>query len=210
MSIDDDNEGPMIGLPDPDSDPAHARVRAALGQTGAALAPPPGWEQKVWARIDADEAAPPSRADAPGASRRGWWLGGAALAAAAVILLVLHPWRTEPTSPPATGGEVASIEMPAASITFRQGAQVMRGTTAAPGETMVIRHDQPSVRVWIYVDDTLLSSGGAAHEVVLERPGTYHVLSVASDRAAPATLDAALASLLRDGTSHRRTAIDVR
>lgn len=203
MSIDDDNVGPLIGLPDPDSDPAHARLRAALGETGASFAPRPGWEDRVRARIDADEAAPPSRAAVRGPSRRGWWIAAGALAAAAAIFLVLSS-RRDPDGP-----IVAKVELDP-SITFRQGAEVMRSAAAAPGDTMIVRQDAPTARVWIYLDDALISEGGAVHEVLLARPGTYQVVSVVTGAPAPATLDAALASLVRGGVLHRRHTIDVR
>ncbi len=197
---------------DPDADPAHERVRSALAETGSGLAPRPGWEDAVWARIDGG-----------GRRRWGWLAGGAALAAAAIVLVVWAPWRDRAAGrDDRLGDRVAMVEP---TIEIRKGAQVMRGTSAAPGDSAVVRHASAGALVWVFRGETLQLACDAGHaappgcrrdgagvvvDVVLDRPGTYHVLTAAGALAAPATLDAALAALTTGGVRFRHDELDVR
>lgn len=199
MSNDEDVKGLSIGLGDPDSDPAHARLRAALGESGASLAPPPGWEARVWERIDAQAEPAPHRA------RWGWFASGAMAAAAAVALLVWQPWGGGAAMRPPV--EVAAL---APEISIRSGAQQMRSDQAAPGDTLLVQHGVDGAEVWVYFDEQLMHEGGARVELVLDRPGTYHVISTVGPRTAPPSLDAALAALVTGGVRHHRREISVR
>jgi hypothetical protein len=154
----------------------------------------------VWARIDAGAGS--ARAPRVG---WGWFASGAMAAAAAVGLLLWQPWRGA-ASPPTSSDQIAM----APTISIRQGAQLMRGTSAAPGDTLVVRHPAPAALVWIYLEDTLVHEGGAMVELVLDRPGTYHVITTVGATRAPSALDAALATLVSTGTEHRRVEVDVR
>lgn len=203
MSNDDIDQGPQLGLADPDHDPAHARLRTALGETGGSLAPKAGWEARVWERIEAEER---------GAARVrwGWFASGAMAAAAAVTLLVWQPWRGEPVRSPGVDHKLAMV---APTITIRAGEQVMRSDAAAPGSILSVHHGQQApanVVVWVYYDEQLVHEGGAKVEMVLDRPGTYHVISTVGPRPAHADLDAALAALVTDGVKHQRKEIVVR
>jgi hypothetical protein len=210
MSSDNDDmgTGQLLGLPDPDGDPVHARVRAALGETGASLAPKPGWEEKVWAQIDAGGTAATPAQPLAASPRWGWFASGAMLAAAAAVaLIVWQPWGGDDAAKREAGVEQVAM---APTISIRQGAQVMRGTTAAPGDTLEVRNEIANAVLWVYFEGTLLVEGGARLEVLLERPGTYHVISTTGPRRAPTALDAALASLVTAGASHRRDVVEVR
>lgn len=197
---------------DPD-DPAHAPVRAALAETGADLQPKPGWEAKVWERIDAD-------AGNSGGTARGrravWLVGGGVLAAAAVALVVW--WAGD--------GRRERVAVADASLEIRRSAQVIRGTSAAPGDTVVVHYPAPGAAVWIYRGESSLvlacdatrvaapacrrDGAGVVVEVVLDRPGTYHVLTTVGTAAAPATLDDGLAALTTAGARFRHDELDVR
>lgn len=193
---------------DPD-DPAHAPVRAALAETGADLQPKPGWEDKVWERIDAGGTA---------RSRRAWWLvGGGVLAAAAIALIV---WRG--------GGEARRerIAVAEASVEIRRSAQVIRGTSAAPGDSAVVRQPAGGGVIWIYRGESTLvlscdaarvappscrrEGAGVVVEIVLDRPGTYHVLTSVGSATAPPTVDDARARLTTAGLRFRHDELDVR
>jgi len=199
MSNDDIDQGrPQLGLADPDHDPAHARLRTALGETGGSLAPKAGWEARVWERIEAEQ----------GGSRVGWgWFAsGAMAAAAAVTLLVWQPWRGEPVRSP--GDQQVAMVTP--TITIRAGEQVMRSTEAAPGNILTVSYDQANAEVWVYFDEQLVHEGGSKVELVLDKPGTYHVISTVGPRDAHPDLDAALAALVTEGVRHHRKEIVVR
>lgn len=201
---------------DPD-DPAHAPVRAALAETGAGLQPKPGWESKVWERIDAE---PRSMAGGQARSRRAaWYVGGGVLAAAAIALLV---WR-------GSGGRPGSIDRDVvadASLEIRHSATVVRGTSAAPGDTAVVHYAARGAVVWVYRgESTLVLACDASHvaapactrdrdgvsvEVVLDRPGTYHVLTAVGSLVAPASVDDARAMLTTAGVRFHHDELDVR
>lgn len=202
---------------DPD-DPAHAPVRSALAETGADLQPKPGWEAKVWDRID---GAGVGGSGGTARNRRAVWLvGGGVLAAAAIALVV---WRA--------GGEGRERDAVAvASIEIRRSAPVVRGTQAVPGDTAVVRHAAAGAAVWIYRgEETLLlacdatrvappacrrDGAGVVVELVLGTPGTYHVLTSVgthvSRQLAPPTVDEALAALTNAGVRFRHDELDVR
>jgi hypothetical protein len=200
---------------DPD-DPAHAPVRAALAETGADLQPKPGWEAKVWERIDAGAGTSGGSAR----SRRAVWLvGGGVLAAAAIALVV---WR-------GGGAGRERVVVADASLEIRRSSQLVRGTAAAPGDTAVVRQPAAGGVVWIYRGESMLFVGcdarhlvppvcardGAGVVVTLEltRPGTYHVItstSRLSQQDAPATVDEALAALTSAGVRFRHDELDVR
>ena len=200
MSNDDIDQGrPELGLADPDHDPAHARLRTALGETGGGLAPKAGWEQRVWERIEAEQAGG-SRV------RWGWFASGAMAAAAAVTLLVWQPWQGEPGTAP--GDQQVAAVLP--QIEIRAGSQVMRSTEAAPGNVLHVTYELAHAEVWVYFDEQLVHEGGARVELVLDRPGTYHVISTVGPRVAHADLDAALAALVTDGVKHHRREFVVR
>lgn len=203
---------------DPD-DPAHAPVRAALSETGADLQPKPGWEAKVWERIDAGAGSSGGRAQLPNVARRraAWLVGGGVLAAAAIALVV---WRA--------GGEGRErVVVADASLEVRRSSQVVRGTAAAPGDTAVVRQPAAGGVVWIYRGESTLvvacdvgrvagpacrrEGAGVTVELVLDRPGTYHVLTMSgASGAAPATVDEALAALTTAGARFRHDELDVR
>ncbi len=207
---------------DPDADPALAPVRDALAETGASLVPKPGWEQAVWDRIDAE------RVDARrgvGARRR-WLAGGAVLAAAAIVLLVWRPWRGSEER--ARGGD-PQVAVAEPTIEIRRSATVVRGAAAAPGDSAVVRHAGAGAVVWIYRGESTLVRAcdagrlappacradgvGVVVEHVLDRPGTYHVLTAVGSPdtlAPPDTLDAALAVLTTASLHFRHDELDVR
>jgi hypothetical protein len=197
----DDAKALSIGLGDPDHDPEYARLRAALGETSASLAPPSGWEAKVWERIEAE----PTRSRA----RWGWFASGALAMAAAVALLVWQPWRGDDPARSGAGAGAALVAL-APDITIRSGAQLMRSDEAAPGDSLLVQFGVAGAAVWVYFDEQLMHQGGARVELVLERPGTYHVISTVGPRTAPASLDAALAALVTGGVRHHRREIVVR
>ncbi len=199
----DDSNSPELGLADPDHDPAHARLRTALGETGGSLAPKAGWEARVWERIEAAERGG-SRV------RWGWFASGAMAAAAAVTLLVWQPWRGEPVTQPPGGDDDRKLALVTPTITIRAGEQVMRSTEAAPGNILTVHYEQANAAVWVYLDEQLVHEGGARVELVLDRPGTYHVISTVGPRQAHADLDAALAALVTQGVRHHRKEIVVR
>ncbi|HUQ05336.1 MAG TPA: hypothetical protein VM261_22695 [Kofleriaceae bacterium] len=208
---------------DPD-DPAHAPVRAALAETGADLQPRPGWEAKVWERIDAGAGSSGGKAQLRNPARRRavWLVGGGLLAAAAIALVI---WR---------GGDGGRerVVVADASLEIRRSAQVMRGAAAAPGDTAVVRLSGGAAAsggaVWIYRGEATLvvtcdagrvagpacrrDGAGVVVEVVLDRPGTYHVLTITGgpSGAAPATVDEALATLTTGGARFRHDELDVR
>lgn len=192
--------GPAIGLADPDHDPAHARLRTALGETGGSLAPKPGWEERVWERIEAE-------ARGGGRVRWGWFASGAMAAAAAVTLLVWQPWAGEQVTSGPAGDRVALVTP---TITIRAGAQVMRSTEVAPGNILTVHYEVRDAAVWVYLDEQLVHEGGGKVELVLDRPGTYHVISTVGPRKAHADLDAALAALVTERVVHHRKEIVVR
>lgn len=211
-----DPDGPALGLPHPDTDPTYGRLRAALGATGAGLAPRPGWEQKVWARIDAEAGG--AREPAP---RWGRLVGGGAMvAAAAVAMLLWAPWRDRPQP-------ARDLVAQAPTIEIQKGTQVLRSTAAAPGDTVVIRHSVVGASVWIYRGDGSLvlacdairhapprcqpHGDGVMVAHVLEAADTHHVVTAsASGTVPPDTLDGALAALTRAGVPFRRDELDVR
>lgn len=201
---------------DPD-DPAHAAVRAALAETGQGLEPKPGWEAKVWEQIDG------AGADARGSGgtarrRRALWFvgGGGVLAAAAIALLV---WR-------AGGAGREPIVVADTSLEIRRSAQVIRGTTAAPGDTAVVRHPATGGVIWVFRGESTLvlacdasrlaatacrrDGGGVVAEVVLDRPGAYHVITSVGGMAPPASVDEARAALTTVGARFRHDELDVR
>lgn len=200
---------------DPD-DPAHAPVRAALAETGADLQPKPGWEAKVWDRID---GAAVGGSGGTARNRRAVWLVGTGVLAAAAIALVVW-WAG------GAGRELDAVAV--ASIEIRRSAQVIRGTQAAPGDTAVVRHPASGGTVWIYLGETMLlvecgpvgtpvcrrDGAGVVVELELSRPGTYHVLtsvgSRLSQQPAPPTVDEALAALTSAGVRFRHDEVDVR
>jgi hypothetical protein len=201
---------------DPD-DPAHAPVRAAIAETGAGLQPKPGWELKVWERIDAE---PRSMAGGQARSRRAvWFVGGGVLAAAAIALII---WRGGGGRREAGGNEVVAD----ARLEIRHSATVVRGTAAAPGDTAVVHYAARGAVVWIYRgESTLVLACDSAHvappactrdgdgvsvEVVLDRPGTYHVLTAVGTLAAPASVDDARAMLTTAGVRFHHDELDVR
>jgi hypothetical protein len=199
---------------DPD-DPAHAPVRSALAETGAGLQPKPGWEAKVWERIDADAT---SMSGGNARSRRAVWLvGGGVLAAAAIALVV---WRG------GGGGRRERVVVADASLEIRRSATVVRGTSAAPGDTAVVHYAARGAVVWVYRGESTLvlacdaarvappacarDHDGVSAEVVLDRPGTYHVLTAVGTLAAPASVDDARAMLTTAGIRFRDDELDVR
>lgn len=198
---------------DPD-DPAHARVRAALAETGAGLEPKPGWEAKVWERIDAEEGT--SGGSARSSRRAIWLVGGGVLAAAAIALVV---WR-------GGGGRRERDVVADASVEIRRSATVVRGSTAAPGDTAIVHYAARGAVVWIYRGESTLvlacdagrvappacrrERDGVVVEAVLDRPGTYHVLTAVGTLAAPATVDEARAALTTAGVRFRHDELDVR
>jgi hypothetical protein len=198
---------------DPD-DPAHAPVRAALAETGADLLPKAGWEAKVWERIDAGAGGGTARH-----RRAVWMVGGGVLAAAAIALVV---WR-------GGGGGREPVAVADASLEIRKGTQVVRSTAAAPGDTAVVRHPAAGGVIWIYRGESTLvmvcdaarvapgcrrDSAGVVAEVVLDRPGTYHVLTSVgtptTTAAAPASVDETRALLTTAGVRFRHDELDVR
>lgn len=205
---------------DPD-DPAHAAVRAALAETGRGLEPRPGWEAKVWEAIDG--AGADGRGSGGTASRRRalWFVGGGGVLAAAAIALLV--WR-------AGGGGREPIVVAEASLEIRRGAAVIRGpgdaTTAAPGDTAVVRHPAAGGVIWIYRGESTLllacdagrlaapacrrDGGGVVAEVVLDRPGAYHVVTTIGGLAPPASVDDARAALTTAGARFRHDELDVR
>lgn len=204
---------------DPD-DPAHAPVRAALAETGADLQPKPGWEAKVWERIDAGASGATNRSGLSGGKARNrraaWLVGGGVLAAAAVALVV---WR-------GGGGGRERVAVADASLEIRRSSQVVRGTSAAPGDTAVVHYAARGAAVWIYRGESTLvlacdaatvappacrrDGDGVVVEVVLDRPGAYHVLTSVGTAAAPATVDDAIAALTTAGVRFRHDELDVR
>jgi hypothetical protein len=198
---------------DPD-DPAHAPVRAAIAETGGGLQPKPGWESKVWDRIDAEAK---SMAGGQARSRRAVWLvGGGVLAAAAIALVV---WR-------GGGGRRERDVVADASLEIRRSATVVRGTAAAPGDTAVVHYAARGAVVWVYRGESTLvlacdatkvaapacarDGAGVSVEVVLDRPGTYHVLTAVGTLVAPASVDDARAMLTTAGVRFRHDELDVR
>ncbi len=205
---------------DPD-DPAHAAVRAALAETGQGLEPKPGWEAKVWEEIDG--AGGDARGSGGTARRRRalWFVGGGGVLAAAAIALLV--WRA--------GGEGREpIVVADASLEIRRSAQVIRGTNAAPGDTAVVRHPAAGGVVWIFRGESTLvlacdagrlaapacrrdgdgDGDGVVAELVLDRPGTYHVLTSVVGLPPPATVDEARAALTTTGARFRHDELDVR
>jgi hypothetical protein len=198
-------------------DPAHAPGRAAIAETGGGLHPKPGWESKVWERIDAETT---SMAGGHARSRRAVWLVGAGvLAAAAAIALVV--WRGGGRSDPDQRVVVAE-----ATLEIRHSATVVRGTSAAPGDTAVVHHGARGAVVWVYRGESELvlacdaarvaapactrDRDGVSVEVLLDRPGTYHVLTAAGTLVAPPSVDDARAMLTTAGVRFRHDELDVR
>jgi hypothetical protein len=147
-------------------------------------------------------------------------VGGGVLAAAAVALVV---WRG--------GGDGRERDVVAdASLEIRRSSQVVRGTSAAPGDTAVVHYAARGAAVWIYRGESMLfvacdatamappvcerEGEGVVVELVLDRPGTYHVLTFVgtelSRPVAPATLDDAIATLTTAGVRFRHDELDVR
>lgn len=104
---------------------AHERLRAGLARLGAEDEPPPGWQARVWERIEERQERRKRH--------RGWllWMVPAAVGAAAALiaLLLLRP------SPPPPPSLLARIE---AGDTVRRGAEAQPGDllrlTATTGE----------------------------------------------------------------------------
>jgi hypothetical protein len=185
-----------------------------MAETGAGLQPKPGWESKVWERIDAEAT---SMSGGNARSRRAvWFVGGGVLAAAAVALVV---WRG------AGRGRERDV-VADASLEIRHSATVVRGTSAAPGDTAIVHYAARGAVVWVYRGESMLvlacdgahvappactrDHAGVSVEVVLDRPGTYHVLTAVGTLAAPASVDDARAMLTTAGVRFRHDELDVR
>lgn len=96
---------------------AHERLRAGLAALGADDEPPPGWQARVWEKIEERKEQRKRH--------RGWLLWMVpALAGAAAVLIVLFLLR--PT-PPAAPSLVARVE---------SGDTVRRGEEAQPGDLL--------------------------------------------------------------------------
>jgi hypothetical protein len=183
---------------------AHARIEAALGELGAELSPPVGWQARVLAAV----AAPPRR--------RRWWLALPAALAAAALALVL--WRA--LRPPAR----ADVQLAVAVV--RPGA-VVRGDTANVGDIVTARAlgDAPHRAVWIFRDKRELilacpgsprcraADGALIATATLELPGAYAIVALASRAAIPAptaSYDASVAAAEAAGARVRVQALAAR
>ncbi len=189
-----------------------ARLAQAVRALGSELEPPEGWRAQVLARVDA--AAAPRRS-------RAWIYAGEAVLAAAVLLLV---WRSfTPTATSEQGNRpVVAVAPP---TTPRAGAlpivdteviehgNLVRGRGAHVGDTWRIRASVGSashVVIHVYRGDRVVwnvrcpgdaplvcANGMAETSLVLDGPGSYRAVTIASDAALPAgepaaVLDAAL------------------
>ena len=97
---------------------AHERLRAGIAGLGADDEPPPGWQARVWERIE-ERRKQRKR-------HRGWllWMIPAVAGAAAAVLVVLFLLRPSPAAPPSL---VAQVEA---------GDTVRRGEEAQPGDLL--------------------------------------------------------------------------
>jgi len=220
-----------LGPGDPDRAPAYERLRQALRETGAGLAPRPGWEDRVWAAIDGGATTPrpgPGRVrEAAPRWRRGVIAAGVALAAAAALLL-WHPWRHAPAPPPSTGtggGTTPVDPLVAVRIEPVRGEVQMRADGWAVGDSVSVDAPVAGASVWVYRgEDRLLlacsaralhgpacrpSGAGVAALVRLDVPATYHVVVAIGAGEAPTTYDEALAALARGDLRHQRRDLEV-
>jgi hypothetical protein len=98
---------------------AYERLRTGIAGLGADDEPPPGWQARVWKRIEERQER---------RKRHGWWLRlalPAAVGAVAASLLAIFLLR--PVPPAAPPSLLAEIEA---------GATVRRGTEAQPGDLL--------------------------------------------------------------------------
>lgn len=116
---------------------AHERLRAGIAALGAEHEPPPGWQARVWERIE--ERKERRRRHRP------WLLWMVpAVAGAAAVLIVLFLLRPSPEAPPSL---VAQIE---------SGDTVRRGEEAQPGDLLRLSAatgDAPYAELRVYRND---------------------------------------------------------
>jgi len=183
------------------SDPS-TRLERAIEQLGADHQPPPGWQARVLAAI---EARPRWWARA-----RRWWLAVPAFAAVVIALLVLRGPRPGP------------LTLTAALV---PGPRIMRGD---PGRIRAIAGGGDHHRaIWLYRDRrelvavcpghagcTTLGRGGALQlELTVERIGGYQVVAVSSASALPAptgAYEADCAAAAAAGAAWQQAQLEVR
>lgn len=173
----------------------YQKLREALAETGGEHAPRPGWEDRVFAAIDREAAAPRP-------SRRAWWAAAGALAVAAGAILWWQLGRTPPR------------DQAVAEVEILRGETVVRARGAAVGDGVRATEPGPRGAVWIYRGDALalacsrvegpptagrctLTATAITAELRELGAATYTVVRAQTEQRAPATLDLALALLAR-------------
>lgn len=160
---------------------AYERLTAALATAGQAHEPPPFWESRVWAAIEARRAR----------RRRSWWtwwLVPAGLTAALLVVLVPHRPPGDPN--------LAALEV---EVEAGQGT-VRRGEEAHPGDRLVLRANAgaaENAELRVYRNDSSLvlqcsieppcERAGAELRaaLVLDTRGTYQTLLLLAEGPLP-------------------------
>ncbi|MCE9579270.1 MAG: hypothetical protein K8W52_39465 [Deltaproteobacteria bacterium] len=177
------------------SDPALERIERALAEAGADQQPPPGWEARVLAAIDAKPAR-----------RAPWWLLVPALAAAAAIVFLVWPRAATPP------------QQLAVAITIDRGGPLVRGTSAHVGDTLhaTATGGDGHRAVWIYRDDRELlatCAGDDACTFTIPSRGDYAIVALAAAAPLPAprgVLDDDVAAAAKAGAQFTIEAVAVR
>lgn len=181
------------------------RLEDALRAAGSEHEPPAGWEDRVLAATIGTRAAAP--APAPARRRARWWMFAAPALAMAAAAAVYLWWPRGGAAPP---------QQLALAITVEHGGPIVRGTTAHPGDTLIVTATGGAAHrvVWVYRDDReLVTTCESSCRVPLTARGDYSVVAVSSDAPLPAphgSLDEDVAAAAKLGAAYTIEPVAVR